>query len=344
MRIKNIKTTLGVVALISLASSAESQQISSVADLRAAIARARSGSRVSIPAGTYNIGSVPLRVEGKRNVQISGAGAGKTIIRASGSAPYIIELAGSNDGLTISNMTLEGATRLSTNTHALATGPDRMNLTRARFHDLDIRNTAVGISVVGSGNGYCDDVQITSNNLDNIQEVVRAGSTSGSGYGIHNDGCTNVRIAGNTIRNADRHSIYQASAYQPGRPSASGSVVINGNTIIDHGRTSLTNEEWKIALVVARSANVVVSNNTIINPYHDAISIEDPSEEKRNYSVRNIRLVGNTVRNPHAADIFLTASGTFVTEDNQFIRGNKSARPVVRRAGKGVSGKLSGGG
>ena len=345
MRIGNFKVP-GVTALVSLVSfTAGAQQISTVGELRAAIANARAGAHLSIAAGTYNIGSTPLRVEDKRNVQIVGAGEGRTIIRASASAPFIIELAGSNDGLTISSMTLEGASRLSTNTHAVASGSDRMNLTRARFHDLEILNTAVGISVVGSGNGYCDDVQITSNSLDNIQEVVKAdGTTSGSGYGIHNDGCTNVRIAGNTIRNADRHSIYQASGYQPGRPAASGSIVIDNNTIVDHGRTSLTNNEWKVALVVARSANVTVSNNQIINPYHDAISIEDPSEEKRNYSVRNIRLIDNTVRDPHTADIFLTAAGNFASEGNRFIHGNESARPFVRRAGKGISGKLSGGG
>lgn len=337
------KSVLGILALVSVSARADAQQIATVGDLRAAIASARAGSRVSIPAGTYNIGSTPLRIEEKRNVQIVGAGEGRTIIRASGSAPFIFELAGSNDGLTVANMTLEGASRLSRNTHALASGSDRMNLTHARFHDLEIRNTAVGISVVGSGNGYCDDVQITSNNLDNIQEVMKSdGTTSGSGYGIHNDGCTNVRIAGNTIRNADRHSIYQASAYQPGRPQASGSVVIDGNTIIDHGRTSLTNNEWKVALVVARSANVVVSNNQIINPYHDAISIEDPSEENGGYSVRNIRLVDNTVRDPHAADIFLTAAGNFVSQGNRFIHGSASERPFVRRAGKGQSGRLSG--
>jgi hypothetical protein len=328
-----------------LATPVAAQEISSAADLRAAIARARPNSRVSIPAGTYNIGSTPLRIEEKRNVEIVGAGEGRTVIRASASAPYIFELAGSNDGLTVANMTLEGASRLSTNTHALASGPDRMNLTRARFYDLEIRNVAVGISVVGSGNGYCDDVQITSNHLDNIQELMKAdGTTSGSGYGIHNDGCSNVRISRNVIRNADRHSIYQASAYQPGRPRASGSIVIDNNTIIDHGRTSLQNNEWRVALVVARSANVTVSNNEIDNPYHDAISIEDPSEEKGNYNVRNIRLIDNIVRDPHAADIFLTASGTFVSEGNQFYHGNASARPFVRRAGRGVSGKLSGGG
>jgi len=91
-----------------LATPVAAQEISSAADLRAAIARARPNSRVSIPAGTYNIGSTPLRIEEKRNVEIVGAGEGRTIIRASASAPYIFELAGSNDGLTVANMTLEG--------------------------------------------------------------------------------------------------------------------------------------------------------------------------------------------------------------------------------------------
>jgi hypothetical protein len=330
----------GLVLVI--AGSAQAQQITSVASLRAAIAQARPGSRVVIPAGTYNIGSTPIRIEDRSNVEIVGAGEGKTIIRASGSAPFIFELAGSNDRLTIAGMTIEAARNLRTNTHALASGSDRMNLTRARFHDLEIRNAAVGISVVGSGNGYCDDVQITSNTLDNIQEIVRAGgATSGSGYGIHNDGCSNARIAGNVIRNAGRHSIYQASAYQPGRPSATGSIVIDNNTIIDHGSNSLSDNEWKVALVVARSANVVVSNNRIINSYHDAISIEDPSEEQRSYSVRNIRLIDNVVRDSRGADIFLTASGTFVGTGNRFYHRNGLARPFVRRAGKGQSARVS---
>ena len=125
-------------------SRAEAQRISSVADLRSAIANARAGATVSIPSGTYDIGSVPLRIQDKRNVHIVGAGAGRTIIRVSASAPFIFELAGSNDDLEVAGMTLEGASRLRKNTHALASGSDRMNLTRAWFHDLEIRNVAVG--------------------------------------------------------------------------------------------------------------------------------------------------------------------------------------------------------
>ena len=320
----------------------EAQRVSSVGDLRAAIAAARPGSQIIIPPGTYDIGSVPLRIEDKRSVKIIGSGEGRTIIRSSGSAPFIFELAGSNDNLEIAGMTLESAARLRRNTHALASGPDRMNLTRARFHDLEIRNVAVGISVAGTGNGICDDVRITSNHLDNIQDVVTSGGvTSGSGYGIHNDGCSNVRISGNTIRNADRHSIYQASAYQPDRPRATGSIVIENNVIIDHGKTSSLPNEWQVALVVARSSNVVVANNEIINPYHDAISIEDPEGEGRVYAVRNVSLIDNVVRGGHAADVFLTASGTFTSRGNRFYHGGAAAAPNVRRDGRGRSGRLS---
>ena len=321
----------------------EAQRVSSVSELRAAIASARAGTTVSIAPGTYDIGSRPLRIEDKRNVRILGAGSGITIIRAAGSAAFIFELAGSNDDIEIAGLTLLGASRLMKNTHGLASGSDRMNLMRAWFHDLDIRNVAVGISVVGSGNGICDGVRITDNELSNIQDVVTpTGVTSGSGYGIHNDGCTNTRITGNTIRNADRHSIYQASAYQRDRPAASGSVVIDNNTIVDHGRTSSLANEWQVALAVARSSNVVVSRNQIIDSRFDAISIEDPSEEKRGYNVRNVSLIDNVVRGARTADIFLTAGGTFISRGNRFYRGGRSsASPVIRREGKGKFGALS---
>jgi hypothetical protein len=344
MRVSHFQSAAGIVALTLWLPifRAEAQRISSVAGLRAAIASAHSGARITILPGTYDMGSSPLRIEATRNVSIVGAGAGETIIRASASAPFIFELAGSNDNLEVAGMTLEGASRLRRNTHALASGPDRMNLTRARFHDLEIRNVAVGISVAGTGSGICDDVVISSNRLDNIQDVVKPdGATSGSGYGIHNEGCSNVRIVANTIRNADRHSIYQASAYQPDRPAASGSIVIDNNVIIDHGRTSSINNVWLVALVVARSSNVIVSRNEIINPYHDAMSIEDAPEEGRRYVVRNVSLIDNVVRGARAADVFLTASGTFTSRGNRFYHGNAASRPIIRRDGRGVSGRLS---
>src|SRR5437868_403784 len=109
MRINTLLLVLGTVALATRieprnTSRADAQTSFSVTDLRTAIASARPNSRVSIPAGIYDIGNTPIRIEDKRNVQIIGAGAGKTIIRAAGSAPFIFELAGSNDRLTVANM------------------------------------------------------------------------------------------------------------------------------------------------------------------------------------------------------------------------------------------------
>ena len=341
MRAKSILPMFGFL-LVAWA-SADARQAFGVADLRAAIANAGPNSRVSIPAGVYDLGNTSIRIEGKRSVEISGAGQGRTILRAGPSAPYIFELAGSNANLTVANMSLEGATRLATNTHGLASGSERVSLTGARFHDLDIRNVAVGISVANSGTGICNDIQITSNHLDNIQDVVTStGVTSGSGYGIHNDGCTQVRIADNVIRNADRHSIYQARAYQPDG-AGPGSIVIEHNLIIDHARTSSLNSTWLVAIVVARSANVTVARNVIVNPYHDAMSIEDAPEEGAPTTIRNVSLIDNTVLGSRGADIFLTAGGSYVVSGNRFYHsdavGSPSA-PFIRRDGRGVSGRL----
>ena len=311
--------------------------------LRTAIANAAPGSRINIAAGIYDVGSTPIKIEGRQGVEIVGAGRGQTILRGNGSAQFIIELAGSNENLKVSSLTIEGATTLSTNTHGLASGGNRINLRGARFFDLEVKNVAVGISVVASGAGICNDVEITNNYLSNIQDFRNsAGTTSGSGYGIHNEACTQVRIAGNVIRNADRHSIYQATAYQPDRPGP-GSIVIEENLIIDHARTSSLTNSWLVALAVARSSNVVVAHNVIVNSYRDAISIENPPAESRTYVVQNVRLIGNTVLGSREADVFLTASGGFTFWGNKFYRGDAASAPsapFVRKDGAGLSGSL----
>jgi hypothetical protein len=339
-----MKLILSSLCMLAVAASVGGAQASwTVPDLRSAIANARPDSRVNIPAGIYDIGNTPIRIEGKRNVDIAGAGQGRTIIRSGGAAPFILELAGTNTNLKISDMTLEGAARLTRNTHALAEGPDRMTLTGGRFYNLDIRNVAVGISVAGTGTGYCNDVQITNNHLDNIQEVLTAaGTTSGSGYGIHNESCTNVRIADNVIRNADRHAIYQAKAYQPDRPPASGSIMIEHNLIINHASTSSLSNDFLVAIVVARSSNVTVAHNVIVNPYHDAISVEDPATEGVRYVVRNIKLIDNTVLGSRGADVFLTAASA-TASGNRFYHASSAGQastPFIRREGRGISGRL----
>ncbi|MFN2603568.1 MAG: FG-GAP-like repeat-containing protein [Gemmatimonadaceae bacterium] len=304
-----------------------SVQIFDVSSLRAAIAGAGPNSQVNIPPGVYDLGNTGIVIQGKTNLQILGAGRGQTIIRAGPSAAYVFELAGTNQNLTVAHLSIEGATTLATNTHGLASGFSRLSLLGAHYFDLDIKNVAVGISVVGSGSGVCTGIQINDNYLDNIQDFFTApNNTSGSGYGIHNDGCTDVRISGNTIRNADRHSIYQARGYQPDQPGP-GTIVIENNLIIDHAQTSSLNNDWLVALVVARSSNVVVANNVVINPYHDALSIENVLENGQTYVVNNVRLIGNTVLGARGADVFFNAAGNFTSWGNKYYHRDATGVP-----------------
>jgi hypothetical protein len=305
------------------------QQTGDVAWLRAAITNAPANSTVNIPAGTYDIGSTSIKIMDKNNVQILGAGVGQTIIRGNGSAHMILELENSNVNLTVAHLSIRGGgSSMDNPTHGLASGTNHLNLYGARFFDLDIRDVSVGISVVGNGTGYCNDVQITGNYLENIQDFFTSpGVTSGSGYGIHNEGCTSLRIADNTLKNVDRHGIYQALAYQPDR-TGPGSIVIEHNLIIDQARTASIDARWLVAISVARSSNVVIANNVIVNAYHDAISVENPPEANT-YIVNNVRVIGNTVLGSRGADIFLTASGNFTFWGNKFFHSDATGDPSV---------------
>ncbi len=265
-------------------------QVSTVAQLRAAVRNAVPNTAITVAAGTYDLGNEGIKIEEKNGLDISGAGIGQTVIKTGSGAAYGFELVGRVSNLSVAHLSIQGTLPAQTNTHALAGGSYRMSLSGARYFDLDIRNVAVGISVGNSSVGGCTNVQITGNYLTNIQDFLKPdGTTPGSGYGIHNDGCTATRIADNVIRDADRHSIYQAGGYQQPGP---GSVVIEHNLIINHAKTSSLNATWLVAIVVARSSNVVVANNVIVNPYHDALSIETAGP----YAVNNVRLINNTQR------------------------------------------------
>jgi hypothetical protein len=310
--------------------------VSSVAQLRAAVANAVPNTLITIGGGTYDLGNDGIKIEEKSGLDISGAGIGKTIIKTGRKAAYAFELVGRNWNLSVAHLTIEAASPADTNTHALASGSYRYSLSGARYFDLEIRNAAVGISVAASSVALCTDIQITGNYLSNIQEFVKPdGTTSGSGYGIHNDGCTNVRIADNVIRDADRHSIYQARGYQQPGP---GSVVIEHNLIIDHAKTSVLNAWWEVALVVARSSNVVVANNLIVNPYHDAMSIETANDANGPYQVNDVRLMNNTVLGAREMDLFFEAGGTYTVWGNRFFHRDATtwtSTPTVRQAGTG---------
>jgi hypothetical protein len=120
--------------------------------------------------------------------------------------------------------------------------------------------------------------------------------------------------------------------------------VIEHNLIIDHAKTSVLNQWWEVALVVARSSNVVVANNVIVNPYHDAMSIETANGDGRTYTVNDVRVLNNTVLGSRDKDLYFEAGGTYTFWGNRFIHRDATAytlTPDVRRAGDGVYGTLA---
>jgi hypothetical protein len=316
-------------------------KVSDVAGLRAAVTNAAPNSRVIVAAGTYDLGNTQLKINNKSNFELIGAGRGQTILKGGSSAPFIVELAGTLSNVSVAHMTLDGATPAIA-TEGLGTG-DNLTITTLKVFDLEIKNVAVGISVDNSATGACTDVEIAGNYLDNMQDVYNPalGGTAGSGYGIANDGCVEVNIHDNVIRNADRHSIYQGKANQGDRPGF-GKVVIQHNLIIDHAKTSSLNAIWLVALVVARSSNVVVANNIIVNPYHIPLSIENEAIGDPQWNVTNVRLINNVVIGPREMDLYLSASGTFTFWGNRFYHRDATgpSAPVVVRAGYGASGNL----
>jgi hypothetical protein len=317
--------------------------VSDVAGLRAAVANAGPNSRVLIAAGTYDLGNTSLKLDGKNNFQLLGAGRGQTILKGGALAPIIVELAGVSTNVSVAHMTLEGPATLSMISYGLATGPNRYSLTGGRFFDLEVKNVSIGIEVDFSSVAACTDVEIVGNYLDNIQDFPNPslGGTAGTGYGIVNNGCVETRIADNVIRNVDRHSIYQSKANQGDWPGF-GKIVIEHNLIIDANKTASVNNISLVALVVARSANVVVANNIIVNPYSVALSIENEAINTPQWNVYDVRLINNTVIGTRDADVYFSASGAFTFWGNRFYHRDAigPTAPIVRRAGYGFSGTL----
>ncbi|MGI8618903.1 MAG: hypothetical protein ACR2L6_07410 [Gemmatimonadaceae bacterium] len=304
-------------------------EVSTVAALRAAIRDAEPNQRIFIAPGMYDLGNQGLRVESKRDLEIFGSGRGRTMLLLGPDFLTGIDTPGNIQGLSIAHMTIRGTLPSNVQTTAIGTGDDRVSMTGVRFFDLEIANVAVGISTVSPRGGQCSDISITGNYLDNIQDfVLPGGFTRGSGYGIHNENCWRVRIADNVIRNADRHSIYQA--LQSGYGGTG--VVIENNLIIDHATTPSIDRDYLIALSVARSQNVVVAHNVIVAPAHDALGLEgyEPGAEGLRGPVRDIYFIGNTVLGAKGSDVYLTQPWSWVFWGNRFAHRDAGTTNVAR--------------
>ena len=230
----------------------------------------------------YNSG---IRIEGKQNLTIVGAGVGRTVVRLERSVYMGFEIRSHTVGLTIRDLTIAGGIEGSLcdetpelpcytgpasptpRTHGIGSQDRTRGVRDLLLERLEIRDVAVGISV---GGGQCWEPFHGTIRDNHIQDA--RGTYAGSGYGIQL-GCANgVVVRDNTIIRAERHAIYQAWTGHPN----SYPVVIIGNTIIDHGHGEVWGEIMS-ALVVARSDNVAVIDNTLIGGHAYGISGEyDP--------------------------------------------------------------------
>jgi parallel beta helix pectate lyase-like protein len=158
-------------------------------------------------------------------------------------------------------------------------------LSDLRILDNTVESVTIGISLNADLGGAIAGARIEGNLLTNI-----VGTAPGQGYGIHHsNGSGNpsgVRIAGNFIALAQRHSIYQARG---------AGVVIEDNVIVRH-RQGVSTGDQRPAISVLRSTDVVVKGNVIDDPWDGAIDANGGVDAME----RRITLEDNLVRNWHA--------------------------------------------
>lgn len=289
----------------------------SAADLRAQIASAPDGTSscptvLQLASCTYNVSPNPagaiadngILVEGKRNLEIRGAGQGATVVHLTSAIDLGFQIRSGTKSLTIRSLTIEGeiaSQNFAVATHGVASHSDVIGVENIRIDSIEARNLAVGISVGNAQGGR------TLCNLDGYSGAVVENNyvhdifgfdPGGRGYGIHSACAGNVQITHNIVRNAQRHSIYQGqNLYSNGAggrlsPAASPKVNIIGNWSID-GRHGLVSDDdtvqTRAAIVASRSHNVSVVNNTIVRSHSRGIEVSSEFD----FVPQNCMVIGN---------------------------------------------------
>jgi hypothetical protein len=249
-----------------------------------------------------------LTITNKSRVRLTGKG--KVFLSGAASGAYIFQLVGAIDDLEIDHLTLEG----DNDDTLFQTGignASGQTISNVRFHDLNISNINVGISLNASASGTYEKGHVYANTLINI-----LGTSSGQGYGIQTANAFNVVIEGNSVDNAERHAIYFSKGIN------ANSVIAN-NVIANH-RANISSPSYRCAMVVSRCSNVTVIGNKFANGKDGALEIShDPSTPS---GCANILITGNTFSKKQNAAAYIliglqTIETTYRTE-NVTIVGN----------------------
>ena len=224
-----------------------------------------------------------LTITNKSRIRLTGKG--RVFFSGAASGDYMFLLIGTIDDLEIDHLTLVGDGNSGYSQGAIGCNSGQ-TISNTRFHDLNIYSINVGISHNANLSGSWTNGLCYNNYLQDIM-----GTVSGSGYGIQAARAYNLKIYGNTINNASRHSIYV------GRGSDLACLIQN-NVIINH-RKDVYDASIRAAIDCGRVSGVTISGNTFRDCYDGQIYLGQDTSTGDDCA--NILIIGNKFGTPKNA-------------------------------------------
>jgi hypothetical protein len=287
------------------------------AAIQAAVTALASGQTLWIEGNHKLTGS--LQISGKSRIRI--AGNGRLFLSGASSGAYVFQLIGTVSDLTIEDLTLEGDNNAAYSQTAIGCASGQ-TISRTSFRNLVIKNINVGISHNANLGGSWDDGVVDGCTLTNL-----LGSVPGKGYGIHMAKATRINVVNNTIDNASRHSIYQASG-------DACHNVIAFNKIKNH-RSTVYDGTFRAAISIARSSYINVIGNIVADFYDCAIEVAQVTTDAANCGsiLVSCNKVTNRKNGVPALLVGEQAIPTSYIVDGVHIHGNEFFEDVVVSGG-----------
>lgn len=248
-----------------------------------AVVAAGPGAVGILGAGVFRTGNLVLA--DAVGTTISGRGAQLLLFGTASPTTRIgLELRGTIDTLVIDGLWFRGDA-VEANRHAGVWNPSDPLLTNVTIQNCVVQDVTLGISLNADTSGALRNCRILNNDVRNV-----VGIGSGMGYGIHvadNTGVSSsVLVQGNSIDQAQRHSIYLAAGF---------GVRCIGNRI-DRHRDGTTDGAVRGAIVAARGGDITIADNTITRPNNAAIFLD--AGDGAGQTLTNVTVIGNTISDP----------------------------------------------
>jgi hypothetical protein len=272
-------------------------------DIVNCIREAGDNTRIHLGPGDYVIENAAIYLENKSNFTIEGDGNETRVIFVrndlSSTSPGF-RLLYNLSNITIQNFSIVGVPRYKNKDYyirGIGNEQGAQNINGITVRSMDINSVAVGISFGGGGSDVRN-VTICNNRISDIYGVF-----TDTGAGIKTSFVHGVKIEGNFIENATRHSIYQAN--EPLPEGSDPMIEIKNNFVLNHGMNNIYSE-FSSAICIARTRGVVVSNNIVMNSKSVSISVEfDERDSAIPTPVQNIHLINNQIVGGHTHGIWM---------------------------------------